>query len=429
MKLNKWTVALAAAGLVSFVSAAQADEKPSSVATALSATTLSGYVDTSAQWNFGTGNANVPPYRFGGASKADGFNLDVVQIRIEKPLDESEWAAGYRVDLWAGPDANSLGTQSIFGNGSAASTSDFAIRQAYVALRTPLGNGIDWKMGVFDSIIGYESVESPANPNYTRSYGHSIEPTTHTGLLASYRFCSAFTASVGVADTMGPAINSRAQEGSTGVLTGPLSPLWGLVYNNFGAVPSDVAGGNAYPESYKTYMGSITMTAPDSMGFLAGSTVYAGAVNGFNNSVLGSGAGMPQLSLYAGATIATPVTGLRLGVAFDELDIHTQFEGIATDGSVWTLATYASFQATEKLSFHARAEYVDARADEPITTHANILALTGTMQYDLWKNVLSRVEFRWDHSISGNDLFGGQTAGEPDQHNAFLLAANVIYKF
>ena len=32
-----------------------------------------------------------------------------------------------------------------------------AIRQAYMTLRTPVGNGIDWKVGVWDTIIGYES--------------------------------------------------------------------------------------------------------------------------------------------------------------------------------------------------------------------------------------------------------------------------------
>src|SRR5437764_8551113 len=117
MKFEKWTIGLAAVGVVSLASAAKAEEKMSSVMTALSSTTLSGYVDTSAQWNFGSGNANTPPYKFGGASKADGFNLDVVQVRIERPLDEMEWATGYRVDLWAGPDANILNTQSLFGSG------------------------------------------------------------------------------------------------------------------------------------------------------------------------------------------------------------------------------------------------------------------------------------------------------------------------
>src|SRR5438093_2449638 len=148
MKINKWTVALAAAGLVSLPVAGLTEEKPNQVQTALQGTSISGYVDTSMQWNFGTGNANNPVYKFGGASKADGFNLNVVQLRIEKPLDETEWAAGYRVDLWFGPDANVLNTQSINSGGGA----DFAIRQAYVALRMPFGNGIDWKVGVFDSI-------------------------------------------------------------------------------------------------------------------------------------------------------------------------------------------------------------------------------------------------------------------------------------
>ncbi len=255
MKFNKWTIGLAAAGVVSLASAARAEEKASSVMTALSSTTLSGYVDTSAQWNFGTGNAHNPPYKFGGASKADGFNLNVVQLRLEKPLDEAEWAAGYKVDLWAGPDANVLGTQSAL----AAGSGDFAVRQAYVALRAPFQNGIDFKVGVFDSIIGYESVEGPNNPNYTRSYGHSIEPQTHTGLLASYRFNDNISASVGVANTYGPTINERA----------------------FPATAAEAD--NKQAESYKTYMVSIALTAPDSFGFLAGSTLYGGIVNGFND--------------------------------------------------------------------------------------------------------------------------------------------------
>src|SRR5437868_5895402 len=263
MKFNKWTVGLAAVGVVSLASAARAEEKVSTVMTALSSTTLSGYVDTSAQWNFGTGNARLPDYKFGGASKADGFNLDVVQLRIEKALDEAEWAAGYRVDLWAGPDANILGTQSIFGSNGRASTGDFAVRQAYIALRAPCGNGLDFKVGVFDSIIGYESVESGNNPNYTRSFGHSIEPQTHTGVLASYRFNDMLSASFGVANTIGPAINERTQ-GPHAVPTGE-EPRFGA-------------------ESYKTYMASVAVTAPGDMSFLGGSTLYAGVVNGFNSS-------------------------------------------------------------------------------------------------------------------------------------------------
>src|SRR3954449_8854708 len=79
MKCNPWTLALLGAGLVSLPSVTQAEEKPNSILTSIAPTTLSGYVDTSAQWNPGTGNANLPPYAFGGPTKADGFNLNVVK--------------------------------------------------------------------------------------------------------------------------------------------------------------------------------------------------------------------------------------------------------------------------------------------------------------------------------------------------------------
>jgi hypothetical protein len=433
MKFNKWTTALAALGVVSLASAAKAEEQASPVMTALAATTISGYVDTSAEWNPGTGNANLPPYKFNSPSKADGFNLDVIQLTISKPLDESDWAAGYRADLWFGPDANVLGTSS-----TGINTSDFGIRQAYVALRAPVGTGLDFKMGVFDSIIGYESLESGNNPNFTHSYGNTIEPQTHTGVLASYRFCDAFSASAGVADTVDSTINSRAQFGSTGVVGGPFASLWNNLYSTAGVSPQP--GANPKAESYKTYMGSVALTAPDSMGFLTGSTLYAGIVNGYNNSVLGSGLGDNQTSYYIGATLATPVTGLRLGAAYDYLDLQKANgtipggDQISANAHASAVAGYLSYQATEKLSLHGRIEYAETKLDGSLggteySGMGRIVALTGTVQYDLWKNVISRVEFRWDHSANGNDEFGGSTAGDPDRKNAFMLAANVIYKF
>ena len=436
MKFNKWTVALAALGVVSFASAAKAEEKASPIMTALSSTTISGYVDTSAQWNPGTGNANLPLYRFNNSSKADGFNLNVVQITIAKPLDEGDWAAGYRADLWFGPDAKVLGTSS-----TGINNSDFNIRQAYVALRAPVGTGLDFKMGVFDSIIGYESLEAGNNPNFTRSYGNSIEPTTHTGLLASYRFCDAFKATAGVANTASSTINGRAQNGSSGITGGPFEGLWNQLYKASGYSPSDVTGTNAKAESYKSYMGSIELTAPDSMGFLAGSTLYGGIVNGYNSSVWGTGNGVDQTSYYVGTTLATPVTGLRLGAAFDYLNYQqmsrqTDIGNVSLNPNAWAVAGYISYQATEKLSFHERAEYTEEKMDLKVDgdqvgngRKPQIFALTSTVQYDLWKNVISRVEFRWDRSVNGNNMFGGSTAGDQNRKNAFLLAANVIYKF
>jgi hypothetical protein len=87
MKMNKWTLGLAAVGLVSLTPGlrAQTAAGPVPVMTALSATTISGYVDTSAVWNPGTGNANPAPYAFN-AGKQDGFNVNSVDVKIAKAL-------------------------------------------------------------------------------------------------------------------------------------------------------------------------------------------------------------------------------------------------------------------------------------------------------------------------------------------------------
>src|SRR6266699_4081828 len=321
MKFNKWTLALAAGGVVSLGSIAQADEKPmSQVMTAVSSTTLSGYVDTSARWKFGTGNANLPGRQYDGPAKQDGFNLNVVGLTLEKPLNEDQWASGYKADLWFGPDAGTY--RALVGNGGGDPS--FAIKQAYVALRTPIGNGIDWRAGVFDTIIGYESSESYLNPNFSRSYGHGLEPKQHTGVLASYKATDAISFAAGVANTYNPVggdVNARATRNG---------------------VPAS--------ESEKTYMASVSITAPESWGFLSGSAWYAGIVDGL------AGNTRDTTSAYAGGSLHTPIEGLSVGGAFDyRFGGPTAYSipgavaplGFAAGGNswAWAVAGYVSFQA------------------------------------------------------------------------------------
>ena len=83
MKYNKWTLGLAAAGVVSLASAAQAEEAQkqlSQVMTAVASTTLSGYVDTSMIWKPGTGNANLPGRAFDGVGKLDVVSRPVIRF-------------------------------------------------------------------------------------------------------------------------------------------------------------------------------------------------------------------------------------------------------------------------------------------------------------------------------------------------------------
>ena len=85
MKVNKWTMSLAALGLISIPATGSADEKMNQVWTAMSSTTLSGYVNTSIHWNTGTGNDSLPVHSYNTARKADGFNLDVIKLAPSMP--------------------------------------------------------------------------------------------------------------------------------------------------------------------------------------------------------------------------------------------------------------------------------------------------------------------------------------------------------
>jgi hypothetical protein len=399
MNCNAWTLALVGAGLVSVPAVAHAEEKPNPLLTSLSSTTISGYVDTSAQWNAGTGDANTPAYAFGGTGKADGFNLNVVKLMVEKPVDiNQEWGAGYKVDMFFGPDADALGTQST------GTPGDFCVKQAYVSLHAPVGNGLDFQMGVWDTIIGYEVTDSINDPNFTRSYGYTIEPPTHTGIRAAYQFSETLAGIVGVADTLGPMINQRA-------------------------FPPQA-------ESYKTYMGSLTLTAPQSWGAWAGSTLSGCVINGYNSNA-NAAAGADQTSWYVGGTLNTPLKGLKVGASYDYAGVSSQ----PLSGSSYAnaVALYASYQVTEKLSVHARGEYASSdaltSAGTPLLGASRVFAVTGTVQYDLWKNVLSRIEFRWDHAADGSDAYGGtpvagSTAPVPGtRQNSYILLADISYKF
>ena len=387
MKCNAWTLSLIGAGLASLPLAANAEEKPSTVLTAISPTTLSGYVDTSMQWNIGTGNAVTPSYAFGGSSKADGFNLNVVKLTLEKPADPAEgWSAGYKVDLIFGPDADTLATQS---SGTAA---DFGIKQAYIDLRAPIGNGLEMKIGTWDTLIGYEVFDSVNNPNFTRSYGYTMEPTTHTGVQFGYQFCDSFSMNAGIMNDFGPTINSRANPPKA--------------------------------ESFKAYTASMTFTAPTNWGVLGGSTLSGCVITGYNPAI-----GKDQTSWYVGATVNTPVKGLKAGVCYDYAGAPVQTLGSSAYANA--VGAYLSYQATEKLSLYGRGEY--ATSDTGIFLARKVVELTGTIQYDLWKNVMSRLEIRWDHAADASAPYGGEFTSDgptpPSKDNSVIVIANFIYKF
>jgi hypothetical protein len=403
MNVNKWTLGLASLGVVGLASVGHAEEKMmlSPVLTKVASTTLSGYVDASATWKFGTGDRALPGRSYDGGAPSynqDGFNLNVVSLTLDKALDEDQWSAGYHVQTLIGPGAAKFGSPSIFGGGGG----DIGLREAYVALRVPVGNGLDFKFGQFGTFNGYESYDSYKNPNFSRSYGYSLESVAHVGVAASYQVADFLSVMAGVGNTAG---NNNQIDASQTI------------------------------ESRKAYLGMVNLIAPESFGFLHGATLSLGytqgdATQGLYNTV----ANRIQENYYVGATLPLPVTGLSLGLAWD-YTTGKQYKTAAGDKD-WAqaVAVYLSYQATEKFKLNGRFDVATGTQNAFGTGNTpgnndQLYSFTFTGDYSLWKNVISRGELRWDHSPDG--VFGGTVAGgKPStDHDAVSVTANIIYLF
>jgi hypothetical protein len=129
-----------------------------------------------------------------------------------------------------------------------------------------------------------------------------------------------------------------------------------------------------------------------------------------------------------------------LGFAYDYTSDINQFIATAATGNAGyanATALYILWQATEKLKVNTRVDYTSASRGwyynpgaSSTTGHAGndqLGSLTVTGDYALWKNVVSRVEFRWDHSFDGTGPYGGKFV--PHDANAVSLALNIIYVF
>jgi predicted porin len=375
MKNNKWTVGLAAAGLIGLASVAQAQDA-NSVQTKLATTSLSGYVSTTYTWAMGDAGGQVGDgagtnYNIGG-DKRDRFALDVISLTLASPKSAGDWGAGYNVQLWLGPDASEILSGDDDG--------EVAIKNAYVNLNVPVGKGIDVKLGRFDTILGMEAMDYNVNPHFTHSWGYAIEPTIHEGLLASYQLTDDLGVTAMVANTIDATSNSA------------------------GTSDGD----------RKTFGVAVNYVAPDNFGFLKGTTLDVAYINGKT----GTGAD-PIQNLYVGVGIPLPVDKLSAGIAWD-----ARQDGGGDGQTDSVLGVYLEYAASDKLTLNIRGERVEDGPALNIGSAANntdAWDLTLTANYKLWDGVSTRLEYRHTTLDSSEG-----TAIDKNNNSIF---ANVIYEF
>jgi hypothetical protein len=325
----------------------------------------------------------------------NSFSLDQVWFEIERPISE-EHRAGFRFDPVYGKTAALLSGPN---NRDANDDSALYISQGYVQYLAPVGDGVTFKAGKFNTLLGAEVAQTIYNWNITRgSLYNLLQPIDHIGILAQYAFGdSGFDIALG------------------GV-------------NGFGNNDPDI-------NDAKSFLGKIGWTGEKAS--VALSNIYGGEIQGRD----GGETGVLDLVAKFNATD-------RLGFWFN--GDYAYNDNFGKNG--WGVAAAGRFGITERTGIALRGEYVeldqtpfgfygftssgaDLNADGfvddvLVQSETNTWGITATVDHLLTDHLMIRAEARYD-DINKDDADNEEFFKDSDDLDGdqIVVGAEVIYNF
>ncbi len=360
---------------------------------------LYGYVDVSYTHNFNNPSSQFNNGRifdvdansfrphlaqmvFENEAKSDGGNSDRIGFRIKLNFGEDAQLTGGSI-LGDTPSPGAGGTaQSGTSNEHRDfdSGDDFDFQEAYAQYIAPIGNGLDLRIGRMNTLIGYEVIESPLNPNFSRSFLFGLgEPFTTTGLRASYEFTEQVNFSIGVINAWDGSTSDANRSKSVEALLG-LTPLDWLSVSLFG------------------------FWGPE------------GAVGTKNRDLV-----------QAGGIITAQIlkqTSLVLEGYYAEQEDGVVVGGSRKDAQWHGIAGYVIHDFDKQWGVRLRGEWFKD-ADGFLTgTDQTLREGTVTLQYKPVPSLITRLEFRYDKASKNTFQFGSRAANHQE-----TLATEVILLF
>jgi hypothetical protein len=316
------------------------------------------------------------------------FSFDAAKLNLSKPASEPG-SAGFQLDLLYGQNA------SILNNGSPATDNDgivrkasdqqFFVEQAFAAYN--LG-GVTFKAGKFDTLLGYEVLDTDQNPNVTHGVLFtSAIPAVHTGLMAGGNFSETMSWAAGVVNGSNNTRSFSSKKGFVGKLA------W---------------SSGAYTAQLTSYTGTFSGTRV---------ALPAGALSPSVITDPGLGAqiwdGILQYALsenskvWANADLGRTHGGQNPGALLPAGSGSARWFGVAAG---WKQ------QITDKLFFALRGEWMNDpqasrfgalgfNADQSLQNATSLALLrsldvytgTVTLGYQVAPNIQARLEFRHDY--------------------------------
>jgi len=426
------------------------------VETAQKGVKLSGYVDAGYSYNFtGQGNQSQVGSRFGSDTAQQGdFNLYAFKLALEKALtSENKAQAGFRADVIIGEDASYLanrGDRNSISNDN-QNSNDLFLEQAYAQFRVPVGNGWDWKVGKFVSILGYEVIERPANMNITYGLLWQQFPLYYTGVLTSYRFDDYLDAKLGV-------VNGANTDNNTSTFANAGDGIALLAALNVTAPGGNANWSNNF--QYSTNIENNTSVGDgSSLSFNDAAIVNAAtdanltaSANGWYGIYNSWGNWAPKFADDKLLFAFDSVLGFASGNTLTLLG-ETPEENISGSGNTtwYGAGAYAKYQFNDWFYLASRGEYLGSNNSLKFGTQGTATTANGheegdpnihvtggnwweytlTAGFNVIDNLLIRAEYRldWGSNIQAHNATNIDPNGSASGGPAHYAGAEVVYSF
>ena len=360
---------------------------------------LYGYIENSFVVNTGTaGRGNVNELHFYDHSNNDTFNA--AELSVKKDPSE-QYRLGYGAVITAGLDSQKNHSLGIFrdkddGGPFYRNTEKFDLPEAYASYLLPIGNGLTIKAGKWATLIGYEGYETPKNLNFSRDFLYTLgTPYTHTGALLSYPFLKWLTVTLGFTNGWDNSDNNNGYLRATGQVAFTPSDTFSIT-----------TAFHVGPEQNRNQMH-----------------------NGINNRYI-----VDTTILYTGIERLTLATNFDF--AGEQNDPALVALGTRKDtDSTWSgIAAYAAYDWTKALRTVLRLEYFAdpqaVRSSETVPAGHNVelVSMTATIQYKIWRGLIGRIEYR--HDQANRNAFSLQNHGTvPASRAQDVISFDLAYVF
>ena len=284
-----------------------------------------------------------------------------------------------------------------------------------------MGNGWDFKVGKFVSILGYEVIERPANMNTTYGLLWQQMPLYYTGVLSSYKFDEYLDAKLGVVNGSQTDNNTSTSGKGDGCAV-------------LAALNVTAPGGNANWSNnfqYSSNNDNNTSTSPNN----------SSTSNGVENGSSGTG----YTFIYnSWGNWAPKFANDKLLFAFNALLGTSSTNGSvfgnvdpSQPGTTWFGAgAYAKYQFNDWFSLCSRGEYLGGNNPQKIngfvvTNYDNrglsLWEYTLTAGFNVIDNLLIRAEYRLDWG--NQSVISSPNLGVTSSGPAHYAGAEVVYSF